>query len=78
MKRKIYSVAAIAAVAVLGTALFFFKPVFGFTQAKSTAGTETGQVAAAPQLAALNTGILSILVDEGHPIRKASYATASS
>jgi N6-adenosine-specific RNA methylase IME4 len=23
-------------------------------------------------------GILSILVDEGHPIRKASYATASS
>ena len=26
----------------------------------------------------MGIGILSILVDEGHPIRKASYATASS
>ena len=36
MKRVIFSIAAIAAIAVLGTALFFFTPVFGFTQIKST------------------------------------------
>ncbi|MGO9307498.1 MAG: Do family serine endopeptidase [Spirochaetia bacterium] len=35
--------AAIAAVAVVGTALFFFTPVFGFTQVKSTAAAKTAQ-----------------------------------
>ena len=55
MKRKLLSLAAIAAVAVLGAALFFFTPVFGFTQMKSTTGPQIGQVSATPQLAALNT-----------------------
>ena len=41
MKRKIYSLAAVGAVAVLGAALFFFSPVFGFTQVKTATGTQT-------------------------------------
>lgn len=55
MRRKIYSLAAIAAVAVVGTALFLFTPVSGFTQVKSAAPAQSGQVTATPRLAALNT-----------------------
>ncbi|MGA2640229.1 MAG: Do family serine endopeptidase [Spirochaetia bacterium] len=52
MKRTVYLLATGAAVAALGTALFFLAPVFGFPQVKSTAGAQTGHVGAAPQPAA--------------------------
>jgi hypothetical protein len=50
MKRRIFSLAAIGAVAVLGTALFLFSPTVGFTQVKTAT-----QPAAPAQLAALNS-----------------------
>jgi Do/DeqQ family serine protease len=58
MKRKIFSVAAVGAVAVLGAALFFFTPVFGFTQVKTTAPaplSQPAQPAVPVQLAALSS-----------------------
>jgi len=60
MKRKIYPIAAIAAVAVLGAALFFFSPVLGFTQVRTAAGTQAGQAAVPVQLAAFNSGLGSL------------------
>ncbi len=61
MKRKIYSLAAIAAVVAAGTALFLFTPVLGFTQVKPAAAEQTGgQVSATPQLAALNTTLVPL------------------
>jgi serine protease Do len=53
MKRKTYSLAAVAAVAMLGTALFLLSPVSGFTQVKPAAEKQTAQATA--QLAALNS-----------------------
>jgi S1-C subfamily serine protease len=52
MRGRIFPLAAIAAIAVVGTALFFFTPVFGFTQVRSTAAAKTGQESDTAPLAA--------------------------
>ncbi len=58
MKRKIYSLAAVGAAAVLATALFLLAPTLGFTQVKTTAGAQASpaaQPAVPVQLAALSS-----------------------
>jgi len=57
MKRKTLSIAAVAAVAVLGAALFLLSPASGFTQVKTTPTAPSAQPAVPAQLAALNLGL---------------------
>lgn len=64
MKRKISSLAAVAAVAAVmavGTALFLFTPVSGFTQVKSDGAEQSGgHVSVTPRLAALNSTLVPL------------------
>ena len=60
MKRKIYSLAAVAAVIAAGAALFLLAPVTGFTQVKSSTTEQSGHVSVSPRTVALTSSLGSL------------------